>query len=108
MKNNPYELMTETLKQHIPGFEIWHIADYLESAEKQFNAKLVEQGDGGLILQRKGTGGQIGAIFYGNTLAEKMLNLFFDFIQFHYGTVANGQFTANLSFETTTKKPLFT
>jgi hypothetical protein len=109
MENSPYELMTQTLQKHIQGFEIWHIADYLEQAEKQFSAKLVErEADGGLILQLKNSKRHIGAVYFGNTLAEKMCNMFFHFIQFHYGTVANGKFTANLNFETTTQKPLFT
>ena len=94
------EKLIENLQEHIPDYQNHFIVEWLSQAECQFDAKLKETERKGLILIKNKSKRQIGAEFFGNTLAEKQVNMFFNMINWHYGYIdKDNQFIANLNYE---------
>ena len=96
---NYVEKLIENLQEHIPNFQNHFIIEWLSQAECQFDAKLKETSKG-LILKKNKSKRHIGAEFFGNTLAEKQVNMFHNMINWHYGYIdTDNQFIANLNYE---------
>lgn len=94
------EKLINNLQNYIPNFQNYYIIEWLEQAEKQFDAKLEETTNKGLILKKNNSKLHIGAEFSGNTLTEKQVNMFHNMINWHYGHIDDkNKFVANLNYE---------
>ena len=99
--------MLEQLSNHISMFDIGKINDWLSQAAEQFSAEIQETEQDGLILQFKENEMHVGSEYFGDTREEKEINIFYNFINYHYGSVVDGDFSANLNYENDIRYPVF-
>jgi len=101
------DIMLDTLRNHIPNFQDKLIVVWLEQAEKQFNAKLKLNLEGGLILKSNNSEKHIGSVYFGSCFFDCQVNMFYSFINYHYCFIDNGNFVANFNFQIDYKQPVF-